>query len=401
MKKLTDYRPDPRNANRGTERGLGMLERSLRDLGAGRSIVVDRNGVVIAGNKTLERAVDLGFDAVEVATDGTKLVVVRRTDLDLETDPKARQLAYADNRVGQVDLDFDLEQIAADLESGIDLSAWWTPDELAALVPPGSVEGDADADPQIDLAGELRAKWGVERGDLWLVGNHRLLCGDATSAEDVARLLGSAVPVLMVTDPPYGVNYDPTWRWKSGVSKNARRMGKVPNDDVVDWSAVWRLFPGDVVYVFHADILEATIGATLERCGFRLRSQIIWAKDRVVLSRGDYHWQHEPIWYAVREGRPSRRTADRKQTTLWEIPTRDEPGRGHGTQKPLECMARPIRNHDVDSVYDPFIGTGTTMVAAQNLGRICYGMDIDPGYVAVALQRMSDAFPGIEIRKAE
>lgn len=302
MKKITDYRPDPRNANRGTERGLGMLERSLRDLGAGRSIVVDRNGVVIAGNKTLERAVDLGFDAVEIATDGTKLVVVRRTDLDLETDPKARQLAYADNRVGQVDLDFDLEQIAADLESGIDLSAWWTPDELAALVPPGSVEGDADADPQIDLAGELRAKWGVERGDLWLVGHHRLLCGDATSAEDVARLLGSAAPVLMVTDPPYGVQYDPAWRVERGVHKSTRRLGKVPNDDVVDWSAAWRLFPGDVIYVFHADFLETTIGATLERCGFRIRNQIIWAKNRPVMSRGDYHWQHEPIWYAVREG---------------------------------------------------------------------------------------------------
>lgn len=133
MKKLDVYQPDPRNANRGTERGLGMLETSLRQLGAGRSILVDKHGVCIAGNKTLERAVELGLDAVEVETDGTQLVVVRRTDLDLAGDSRARKLAYADNRVAEVDLDFDPAQLAADIAAGVDLSDFWMPGELAEM----------------------------------------------------------------------------------------------------------------------------------------------------------------------------------------------------------------------------------------------------------------------------
>ena len=122
-------------------------------------------------------------------------------------------------------------------------------------------------------------------------------------------------------------------------------------------------------------------------------------KARMALSRGDYHWQHEPCWYAVRDGKPGHRTDDRRQTTLWEIPARDDAGHGHGTQKPLECMARPMRNHDAPEVYDPFLGSGTTMVAAQNLGRKCYGIEISQPYCAVVLERMADAFSGIEIRK--
>jgi DNA modification methylase len=147
--------------------------------------------------------------------------------------------------------------------------------------------------------------------------------------------------------------------------------------------------------------MSSTVQASLEVCKFKIRAQIIWAKDRMALSRGDYHWQHEPCWYAVRDGKTGHRTDDRKQTTLWNIASRDDAGHGHGTQKPVECMARPMRNHDAPEVYDPFLGSGTTMVAAQNLGRKCYGIEIAPGYCGVILERMATAFPGIEIRKAE
>ena len=120
----------------------------------------------------------------------------------------------------------------------------------------------------------------------------------------------------------------------------------------------------------------------------------------MALSRGDYHWQHEPCWYAVRDGKRADRTEDRTQTTLWMIPARDDSGHGHSTQKPLECMARPIRNHKAAEVYDPFIGSGTTMVACENLHRKCYGIEISPDYCAVILQRMTDAFPGIKIERS-
>ena len=172
------------------------------------------------------------------------------------------------------------------------------------------------------------------------------------------------------------------------------------NDDNADWTESWRLFPGDAAYVYHAGAKASIVQASLEAAGFAIRAQIIWAKDRMAMSRGDYHWQHEPCWYAVREGGKGHRNDDRTQTTLWNIPARDDAGHGHGTQKPLECMARPIRNHHSEMVYDPFLGSGTTMVACENLKRKCRGIEISPDYCAVILQRMKDAFPSITIERA-
>lgn len=259
-----------------------------------------------------------------------------------------------------------------------------------------------DPEPQMDRAEELREKWGVEKGQLWQLGNHRILCGDSTSEADVSRLLGQDKPLLMVTDPPYGIEYDASWRAKAGINKNQAKLGKVENDDIADWSPAWALFPGDVAYVYHAAVMSSIVQHSLEQNGFKIRAQIIWAKDRMALSRGDYHWQHEPCWYAVREGKKGHRTTDRSQstlweisqTTLWEIPSRDDSGHGHSTQKPLECMARAIRNHDCSMVYEPFSGSGTTIIACENLGRACRAIEINPPYVAVAIQRWVDATDG-------
>jgi len=309
---------------------------------------------------------------------------------------KAHAALLAANRFGRVGADDPavLKDLLQELDTGatdMDLTGY-TEQAIEELMLQTHQEEAADAEPHIDRAAELQKEWGVKTGDLWLIGDHRLLCGDSTSAADVGRLLGGAVPVLMVTDPPYGVEYDPAWRAEAGVNKNKGKMGKVSNDDIADWSPAWRLFSGDVAYVWHAPgPLQAIVLASLECSGFKARSHIIWAKDRLVLSRGDYHWQHEPCWYAVRDGRTGHRTDDRKQTTLWEIPARDDSGHGHGTQKPIECMARPMRNHNAPEVYDPFCGSGTSIIAAENLGRKCYGMEISPGYVAVILQRYLDA----------
>jgi DNA modification methylase len=191
----------------------------------------------------------------------------------------------------------------------------------------------------------------------------------------------------MVTDPPYGVNYDPEWRNLRAIS-NSSRTGKVRNDERADWAAAWALFPGNIAYVWHAALQTPTFAESLIREGFSIRAQIIWAKERLVIGRGDYHWQHEPCWYAVRT--KGRWTGDRKQTTLWSIPSGGQDTETvHGTQKPVECMRRPMLNNSKpgDAIYEPFLGSGTTLIAAQSVGRICLAIEIDPLYVDVAVRR--------------
>jgi len=226
-------------------------------------------------------------------------------------------------------------------------------------------------------------------GDLWVLGKHRLLCGDATVATDVERLLGDVQPLLMVTDPPYGVEYDPGWRNKAGASAT-KRTGKVLNDDRADWREAWALFPGDVAYVWHGALHATTVADSLIASGFNIRSQIIWAKDRLVLSRGDYHWQHEPCLYAVKKTGKGHWAGDRKQTTLWQIANKDQDAETvHGTQKPVECMRRPILNNSSpgQAVYEPFMGSGTTLIAAETTGRVSFGIELNPAYVDIAVER--------------
>lgn len=269
-----------------------------------------------------------------------------------------------------------------------------------AAKPAGETDAEV-AESDADLE-KLQRKWHTKPGQIWAIGGHRLLIGDSTVRPDVERLFGTHLPVLMVTDPPYGVQYDPAWRAKAGVNKNKKRMGKVTADDRADWTPAWKIFPGDVAYVWHGGIHVADVLQSLRAADLEPVAHIIWAKDRFALSRGDYHWKHEPCWYVVRKGAGHRWAGARDQSTVWDIPRKDEgdDGSGHGTQKPLECMARLIRNHGGpgDVVYDPFLGSGTTMVAAQNLQRVCYGVEIDPRYAAVVLERMALAFPKIESR---
>ncbi|HEX4613170.1 MAG TPA: DNA methyltransferase [Urbifossiella sp.] len=244
-------------------------------------------------------------------------------------------------------------------------------------------------------------------GDLWVIGGrHRLLVGDCTDPTGVARLLAGASPFLMVTDPPYGVDYDPDWRNEAAdaghLSYAARRTGQVANDGRADWTAAYRLFPGAVAYVWHAGRHAGTVAAGLAEAGLAVRSQIVWRKPTFAISRGHYHWQHEPCWYAARDGESARWCGDRTQSTVWDISNRvnDEDRNDHGTQKPLECMARPIRNHggEGDLVYDPFLGSGTTLVAAHRLGRACYGCELEPKYADVILNRAEAE--GLAVEKA-
>lgn len=392
---LADLRPDPRNANRGTDRGRSALERSLREYGAGRAVLIDRHGQIIAGNKTVEQAKRLNIPLRVVKTDGQHLIAVQRDDLDLATDPRAKALAIADNRVGELDLEWDVDMLKQLHADGLDLSGFWTEAEFAELFAEAAT-GLTDENAVIEPGAT-----DIVRGELFELGRHRLLCGDSTSAADVTRLLDGSAPILMATDPPYGVSYDPAWRHRINPQQRTA-VGRVANDDRADWTAAWQLFPGAIAYVWHAALKAAVVAADLEAAGFVIRSQIIWQKQHFALSRGDYHWAHEPAWYAVRG--KGRWRGDRRQSTVWEVANLNAMGgsrtaenavTGHGTQKPVRLFEIPILNHTAagEAMYDAFCGSGTAIIAAEKTGRVCYAMEIDPKYVQAAVTRW-EAFTG-------
>jgi len=207
----------------------------------------------------------------------------------------------------------------------------------------------------------------------------------------------------MVTDPPYGVSYDPTWRSDSGLANDVEQP-KILNESRVDWREAWALFPGEVAYVWHSGLHAATVEEGLVATGFQIRAQIIWAKPSMAISRGHYHWQHEPCWfairhdpcyYAVKKGHKAHWTGSRAETTLWNL-AGDEFMSNHPNQKPLEAMARPMLNNSVagDFVYDPFAGSGTAIIAAEKTERRCLAIELDPHFSDVALTRWEELTGG-------
>jgi len=370
--------PYARNPRRN-EKAIATVAASIAEFGWRQPIVIDEAMVVLAGHTRLAAAHQLGLETAPVH-------IAKGL-----SEAQARAFRIMDNRSGEnAEWDNDLLGLelgdlqAADFD--LDLTGF-TDEELNNLL-----NGLADSDGAQEGEDEIpeTPEDPVSRpGDLWVLGNHRLLCGDSTVATDVERVLGTVKPLLMCTDPPYGVEYDPSWRNQTGAAKT-KRTGKVLNDDRADWREAWALFPGDVAYVWHGALHASEVAESLEVSGFNIRSQIIWAKDRLVLSRGDYHWQHEPCAYAVKKTGKGHWAGDRKQTTLWQIANKDQDAKTvHGTQKPVECMRRPILNNSSpgQAIYEPFLGSGTTLIAAETTGRVCYGIELNPAYVDVAVQR--------------
>jgi DNA modification methylase len=370
--------PYAANARTHSDEQVAQIAGSIAEFGFNVPCLVDDRGVLIAGHGRLLAARRLGLQQVPV---------IRLGHL---TDAQARAFRLADNRIA-LNAGWDDALLAAELErlkeEGVALDLLgFAEDELDRLLDGLDAGGASEEEDEVP---EPPAEAVTRPGDLWLLGPHRLLCGDATIATDVARLLDGACPHLMVTDPPYGVDYDPSWRNESGVSATAR-IGKVNNDHRADWREAWSLFPGEVAYVWHSGIHARTVAESLDACGFLIRAQIIWAKPRLVLSRGDYHWQHEPCFYAVRKGATGHWQGARDQSTLWTIGTgENDDATEHGTQKPVECMRRPIVNNSAkgELVYEPFAGSGSTLIAADTVDRVCLAIEIDPRYCDVIIER--------------
>ena len=360
----------------------------MRTFGWTNPILIDEAGTIIAGHGRLAAAVQLGL--AEVPT-------IRLEGLD---DQQRRALTLADNKLA-MNAGWDEKLLVAELKGLGDLQGLvgFSQDELMRLL--GGHEGLTDPDEVPPVPAEPVTR----PGDLWLLGPHRLLCGDCTVADDVATALGGVAPHLMVTDPPYGVSYDATWRGKAGIATLGKpRTGLVEHDDRADWREAWALFPGSIAYVWHGGLMAGVVADSLTACDFTLRSQIIWNKTVMAMGRGDYHWKHEPCWYAVRGG--GTWAGDRTQTTIWDIASplhimsgSKETKTPHPTQKPAECMKRPIENNSSvgQAVYDPFLGSGTTLIAAEMTGRICHALEISPAYCDVAVTRWEN-FTG---KKAE
>lgn len=383
--------PNANHARKHDAEGIKKAARQIGEFGFTMPILVKPDGkTIIAGHRRWEAAKLLELPEVPVIV------------ADGWSEAQCRAYALADNRLAQ-DGEWDDDALARELQFLIDAEydaalTGFDEEEIAALLA-GQVEGltDEDDTPEVPIKGV------TEPGDVWICGKHRVRCGDSTKAEDVEALLAGIKPHLMVTDPPYGVEYDANWRNEvdraNGKPYGDRAVGKVANDDKADWTEVWALFPGDVAYIWHAGNMANVVADSLIKTGFGIRAQIIWAKSQLVISRGDYHPQHEPCWYAVRKSKTGHWQGDRKQTTVWHIDKPQKSETGHSTQKPVECMRRPIVNNSSpgQAVYDPFLGSGTTLIAAETEGRICYGMELNPLYVDVIVQRWQE-FTGDEAR---
>ncbi|WP_099863760.1 site-specific DNA-methyltransferase [Pararhizobium haloflavum] len=408
---IADLTPNPRNARTHPEDQIEQIAGAMREFGFTNPILadIDDGGVIIAGHGRRLAAMKLleAGDPIRLPS-GRNLPAgfVPVIDCSNWSEEQRRAYTLADNRLAETS-EWDDELLKLELtflsEAEFDLGlTGFDTKSLDRLLKFGGNAGEADPE-ETPEAPEAPVSL---PGDIWLLGNHRIICGDSTDAETVAALLGGEKPHLMVTDPPYGVEYDAAFRngilRENGTVVGARAVGKVLNDDRADWREAWALFPGEVAYVWHAGIHAATVSESLNAADFAIRSQIIWAKQQFAIGRGDYHWQHEPCWYAVRKGGKGHYHGGRKQSTLWEIPKPSRSETGHSTQKPVECMKRPIENNSEpgDAVYEPFSGSGTTIIAAEMSGRRCFAIELNPAYVDVAIKRW-EAFTGEEATHAE
>lgn len=369
------------NSRTHSDEQIAKIVRSITEFGFTNPLLIDERNVIIAGHGRLAAALSLGMD---------ELPCVVLAGL---SDAQKAALVIADNKIA-LDAGWDrdillhqfefLKQFDYDLTlTGFDL------EELCEIFPDEVPEVFCGED-DLPLCPETRS----QIGDLWVLGNHRLLCGDSTVATDVARLLGDEHPNTMVTDPPYGVKLDMSWRNEAKGGKNNENV--VKNDDRADWYDTYVLFPGSIAYVWHASAFTDVVMANLRDAGFEVKQQIIWRKNVFVLGRSNYHWQHEPCWYAVKKGAKSNWKGDRKQTTVWDCAspnmsnsTGSDDKTEHPTQKPVELFIRSINHHTNpgEYVYDPFAGSGTLMVACEKTNRRALMMELDPKYCDIIIQR--------------
>ena len=368
--------PYVNNARTHSAEQINKLRSSLREFGFINPVIIDRDFGIIAGHGRVLAAREEGITDVPCVF------------VDHLTEAQKKAYIIADNRMA-LDAGWDEELLRVEIESlqaeAFDISlTGFGDDEIADLF--GKDAGDAKDD-DYDLTAALEKAAFVEKGDVWVVGRHRLVCGDATCPDDVEKLMDGKKANLIVTDPPYGVSF----KSASGLT--------IQNDSMKDeefYNFLYKSFAnmvahmesGGSAYVFHADTEGLTFRKAFIDAGFHLAGVCIWSKNSLVLGRSDYHWQHEPVLYGFLKNGKHRWYSDRKQTTIWNFnkPKRNE---NHPTSKPLDLLAYPIRNSSQENaiVIDTFGGSGSTLMACEQTNRICYTMELDEKYASVILRR--------------
>jgi DNA modification methylase len=338
---------------------------------------VDGKNIVYAGNQRLQAAKKLKWKQVPCIV-----------EYDLEDSVMKSRIIKDNKSYGE----FDYDILYADFDIETLEMAGFTPEQLTGDF--GDLENPLDKDTEDeDVENKPVENPKTKLGDCYTLGDHHLVCGDSTDEKTVKNLLKNNITILMVTDPPYGVEYDASWRSERGGKISS---GKVLNDDVCDWSQAWKLFNGDIAYVWHDAKFSTIVEKSLLDNNFKTISQIIWTKKNFAISRGDYHWKHEPCLYVVKNGKNHNWQGSRKETTVWEINVvhgfvngSKEDKTCHSTQKPIECMLKPILNNtkEGENVYDPFLGSGTTLIACEMSNRNCYGLELNPAYCDVIVDR--------------
>lgn len=366
---------DSRNYRKHSDKNKDLINKSLKECGAGRSIVVDNEDNIIAGNGIYEQAQKLGIKTKVIETDGSELVVVKRTDLATDDD-KRKQLAVMDNSTSDSS-DFDIELLRDDFE--IDTLADWGIDiEL-------EIDDKEIIEDEVPEEVETRCK----KGDVWALGEHRLMCGDSTNYNDVAQLMDGELADLLITDPPYNVDY---------VGKTKDKL-KIENDKMSDSNFREFLYdafvnadtvmkPGAVFYIWHADSEGYNFRGACKDAGWQVRQCLIWNKNQMVMGRQDYQWKHEPCLYGWKDGASHLWAADRKQTTVIDFNKPQRNGE-HPTMKPVGLFDYQIKNNTkgADVVLDLFGGSGTTLIACEQDGRKARLMELDPHYCDVIIKR--------------
>ena len=367
---------DPANVRTHDSKNLESIKASLARFGQQKPIVVNSKGIIVAGNGTMMAAKMLNWSSVEIV----------RTDLE---GAEAIAYAIADNRTAELagwDEAALAQQLAALQIDDEELAniAGFTDAEIEAMILDGKeIEEDEVPEPPADPI--------TKTGDLWLLGNHRVLCGDSTKAEDVARLMNGAKAALISTDPPYGVAYGV----ETGQSNKFDAIANDENDgprlqaflESIFKTAIPHMNKNAAWYLWHAQLTQGFFAAAAAAAAVLIHRQIIWVKPSLVLGHGDYHWRHELCFYGWVKNNRAPWYSDRKQTTVWEIGREND--HIHPTQKPVELFARPMEfNTKVGEVcYEPFAGSGTQFIAAEQLNRKCYGMEISPAYCDVIVKR--------------
>lgn len=370
---------DTKNYRTHDDKNKKLILKSLKKCGAGRSILIDKQGEIIAGNGVYEQAKNLNIPVKIIETDGSELIAIKRTDLDTES-KKRKELALADNSTSD-NVTWDLSNLKADFDLS-ELPEWG----LEGLVEVEQLDPEITED---EVPSNEQVETRVKRGDIWKLGEHRLMCGDSTVITDVEKLMGGEKADLLLTDPPYNVAYEGKTEEKLTIKNDKQddsQFLQFLNDCFSCAFSV--LKEGASFYVWHADSEGLNFRLAIKNAGLTLKQNLIWVKNSMVLGRQDYQWRHEPCLYGWKEGAAHNWYSDRKQTTILEF-DRPTKSKEHPTMKPIALFAYQLGNSTKRGglVLDLFGGSGTSIIASEQTGRKCYTMELDEHYCDVILTR--------------